>query len=222
MTDVEPFRLPLTEAGEYPDSKRVRLRGDRTGVYQLARAGAEGWIRGQRYDPIGKYRMVYIEWDHTHWSYNEQGDTWAYEDHFEPVTKDATMDDETRKMLREVLKRLPDSDSEAGDTDELEAELEDTSEVSSPPDDDYTPNSHEQYMSTLRSALSSAKNGEAFIVIAVERETNDERSMLVPKVYKGDKAQDASLLLGVQTAQIGTLFHQELAVEKIQRTQEDE
>lgn len=214
---VEPFRLPLTEAGQYPNNTRVCLRGDRTGVYQLARAGAEGWIRGQRYDPIGKFRMVFIEWDQAHWSYNEQGDTWAYEDHFELASKDATMDDETKKLLKEVLKRVG-GETTKSESDELEIELEDTPDETPSSDDDYTPNTHEQYMDTLRNALSAAKNGEAFLIIAVERESD---SILRPKVYKGDKALDASILLGVQTAQIGTLFHQELAVEKIKGTQDD-
>src|SRR4051794_22950181 len=104
---TEGFRLPLTQAGEYPDDGRVKLKGDRTEVYELARAGAEGWVRDRRYDPLdpsGGIRMVFVEWDSDHWGYNQQPNMWTFEDHFEPIEE--TMSDEKKNDIRAALQVL--------------------------------------------------------------------------------------------------------------------
>src|SRR4051812_46071758 len=135
---TEPFRLPLTPQGEYPDSGRIRLRGDRTGVYQLARAGAEGWVRDQKYDPLGKYRMIYVEWDATHWSYNDQGNMWAFEDHFEQVEDKMSKDPDLKALLVALTKKL-DHDSAPAEADEFDLGETKADEQATIDADQYTP-----------------------------------------------------------------------------------
>src|SRR4051812_27694283 len=98
----EGFRLPLTEPGTYSELGRIRLRGDKTGVYDLARAGAEGWIRARTLDPVGEFPMVYVEWDKDHWAYNGQSDIWTYEDHFERANEEkmSNNNEQIRKALQ--------------------------------------------------------------------------------------------------------------------------
>ncbi len=73
-----------------PIGTRVRLKSDRADVYPFAVAGSEGVIKARRSDDMRAFPMVFIEWDHDHWTYNGEQHGWTFEDHFEPV-KDSKM-----------------------------------------------------------------------------------------------------------------------------------
>lgn len=207
-----PFRLPLSERGEYPDSGRVALRGDRTELYALAKAGAEGWIRAQRYDPLdpsGNIRMVYVEWDKDHWAYNEQPDTWAFEDHYElaneRVDETSTSDDndDIRDALRLIMGHLGMGEETPPQGDLHEAEADDGLD------------SQEQYMETLKEAIGVASGGEAFLIVTVGRDVSGGRPTLAPHLFRAETSPEASVLVGAHMSHLGSLYHRELAGERI-------
>lgn len=220
------FRLPVTPQGEYPDDRRVRLRGSRTDVYDLAKANAEGWVRAHNFDPVGKFPMILVEWDTDHWTYNGQGNMWTFEDHFELVNEDKMKnDDELRQALKVIAEHYAKEDdpgpTEAEIEDDLDLEIEERQE---PSESGFLPATNEQYISTLRQALQASKDADSFILIAVGKETHPQtgRPILAPRIFKADKTEEAALLLGTHVHQIGLLAHQELAIEAIAAVAGDE
>ena len=214
----EDFRLPLTPHGEYSDSGRVRLRGDRTDVYDLAKANSEGWVRARSHDPVGGFRMVLIEWDEKHWTYNGQGNMWTYEDHFEPVQEQEVMskdDDELRAALKVIAAKLGDDKKEADPVEDDVATILGGGDDEDP--DAFTPATNDEYLSTLKQAMKAASQAEGFVLIAVGTEEHPQtgRPVLAPHIFKADKTEEASLLVGTHLHQLGLMAHQELAFEAV-------
>ena len=212
------YRLPL--------NSKVRLKGDRTDVYTLAKAGAEGWVRERTMDPVGAFPMVLVEWDKSHWAYNGQPDTWTFEDHFDLVQEQEQVNDKTPdqseiaaalEVLRKAASANDEPEQRARAHPEPERHLQIVPDEPEPEGESDLLND-EEYLRLLRSAAGHAAGAEAFLVVAVKHEEGPfggGKTALVPRVFKGEKSDAATTLLGLQLAHLAAIFHQELAVEQI-------
>lgn len=195
-------------------NQRVRLKGDgQDQIYPMAPAGSEGWVRKQEFDSAG-YPMVYIEWDRDHWTYNGEKDVWTFDSHFEPL-KDVTMSKDTsqpdfgeflefmRRQYEEFNKSTNDEDLETGKAEKIEK-----------PKDDETV-TQEEYNAVLAAATEAATVADGFLMIAISKDEDAGRPMLVPFLIKAYKSTEAGLLAESQLSHLGGIAHENLAFTKI-------
>lgn len=205
------FKLPV--------NSRVRLKDDRADVYTFAVAGSEGIVRARRPDDMGAFPMVYIEWDHEHWTYNGESNGWTFEDHFELVENNMPekpdRDEALRTAAEAILAAIGDDQDNSSEPEE-EAPAQDEEE----PAFQHSPD----YEGIVEKALDFlTTSAEAFIIIGVEkidhpfRQDDDDVAdhVLVPRVYSSYRDDEAGILVETQMAALVANVMQGQAAELI-------
>lgn len=192
-----------TEKGD-----RVRLKGQgQDSLYEAAYAGAEGWVRKHRHDPLG-YPEIFVEWDKTHWTYNGEDDGWTMESHFDILEDEMHHDDDKHPISEHLLKKMaeqmgydlsPREETDKGGRD-LSAEYERIAE----------------------GALEAIAEGTAFIVIAVREFDSGHGPMRATEVFNGYKDEISQYLLEANISRIGSKAHERVISKILHELMEEE
>lgn len=185
--------------------QRIRLKGDgQDNVYEFAHAGAEGWVTALHIDEVG-YPMVAVHWDTEHWTYNGEDDTITFEDHFDPVDEGKPMgEDNTDPFVDWLLKSVGTTEEEA------RAEFEQSQE-------EYE---EEPYTKDLGDAYDAAFDGEAYVMLVLERQEipdGEGSYSLIPKVYQNSRTTQGTLLAQMYLSQTATNFHEAIVKSVLRR-----
>lgn len=202
---------------------RVFLRPEVSEVYEMAPAYAEGWIRGRRVDPIGDFKMVYIEWDSSHWTYNHQPNMWTFEDHLEKV-RDKKMADETPDNKEQiaaalgVLAQALGVGSEPAKKIEVERTEEEVGEERA---EAVTPDNVKQFEHVFERAVNVARDSDAFIIACVSKSDAPPDSgaefVMTPALFSYSLSPESAILLDAQLGEVVSESHQALAIGAIRR-----
>lgn len=177
-----------------PLDEPVRLKSEFADVYALAAPGAVGFAR-RRKDDEG-FKMVFIEWDQSHWAYSGESDKWTFENHFEPVKDETKMSDEKRKLPADLLAGIEELFAEYQNSDEGETKVE----VEVPESDLFDIEGDEEFANRAKRAGEAAAEGTAFVLIGVSETEFEGEKALVPYVVSSYKNETAGLFLETQIA----------------------
>lgn len=208
---------------------RVFLRPEVSEVYEMAPAYAEGWIRGRRVDPIGDFKMVYIEWDASHWTYNGQPNMWTFEDHLDKV-RDKKMADETpdnegpnKEAIATALGVLAQAlgvGSEPAKSPKTEPERTEE-EAGEERAEAVTPDNVKQFEHIFERAVEVARDSDAFIIACVSKSDAPEDSgaqfVMTPALFSYSLSPESAILLDAQLGEVVSESHQALAIGAIRR-----
>lgn len=199
--------------------ERVRLRPDRSEIYQMAPAYSEGTIEGRRIDPIGDFKMVFIKWDSSHWTYNGQPDMWTFEEHFDKVGEKQMTDGPDKKQVATALDVLAQA---LGVKSEAEPTQEEVGEQRA---EEVTPDKVKQFEHVFERAVEVARDSDAFVIACVRKEDAPDGSgaqfVLTPALFSNALSRESAVLLDAQLAEIVSEAHQSLAVQEIRRLLDD-
>lgn len=212
MTDTEQqptFKFKIND--------RVRLKEDRHEVYPAAFGGSEGWIKDQRVDDFGNYKMVYVVWDREHWTYNGERDLWTFEDHFDKVEEEPMAEEPGKPSKDAIAQALSVLAQGLG----VESPTQGSPEQQ--PEPEVQPVEHEdRFHEILNRALDTVADGDAFMIVSVRAEDPPPgvgvSHVLIPSFFSAATLPEARLLLYGQLAAVVADHHQELAVREIERT----
>lgn len=179
-------------------NQRVRLRGNgEDSLYSLAAAGSEGWVRAQKYDPLG-YPLVQIEWDRNHWTYNGEADKWTFESHFDPIEEKSMSDLDPEKIAQAVVAAL--TQQQSGQTP-----------TSAPEAPKALPSTPDEILADLAESFKCVEGGEhkphAYVLIALNKV---DEGVYDPHVHSKALSAEASHVLQLYLAKLGFLAHQDL------------
>lgn len=182
-------------------NQRVRLKGNgEDGLYSLAAAGSEGWVRGQKLDPLG-YPLVQIEWDRNHWTYNGESDKWTFEAHFDPIKEDKPMAEQNPEQIAQIIAAVM---AQMQDTPNV-APAE-TPEIAAEP-----PESPEAVLADLQESAKciaeSDSKPHAYVLVAMEEV---EPGVWNPHVHSRYASTEAGRVLELYIAKLGFLNYQDL------------
>lgn len=187
---------------EIPKDAYVRLLEQPSTLYPYAWAGSKGWVKKHRFNDIGDFPLVWIQWDREDWRVDGQPDGWYFESHFEPIkNEEKNVDDATRKQLASVAESLVKL-AEGDDSDKKDAAEEAVRAT------------NEAYAEQLEAAVDAARDAEAFVFIAVSshpQAENPQVRIFEPVVVEGHTNEPARIMLGTQVSRLGTIFHVESA-----------
>ncbi len=200
---------------EFHKDQRVRLKNQPADIYRRAYGGSEGIVRKTKKDEFG-YPMIYIEWDKNHWTYNGEEDMWTFADHFDPVERIEMPRDDSNdsKLIKDLINFLDKYQKNQGQ-DNTEA---------NPEEDQERRERRQVYAETVQEAFEKVVDGEAFLMVCVEREGGESASIynLVPYIFASTITEEAATLLEVQLSQILATMHQNLGGKYLARLAEDE
>jgi len=207
----------------FEPNDRVRLRPEVSEIYAMAPAYSEGWVRGRRIDPIGDFKMVFVEWDSEHWTYNGQPDMWTFEEHFDKVESKGKLmaDDINKEQVASALDVL--AKALLGDKTEKpeNAEGKTQEEIGEERAEAVTPDKMKQFEHVFAKAVEVAKDSDAFIIACVRKEDAPAGSgadfTLTPALFSYALSRESAVLLDVQIAEISSEAHQSLAIQEIRR-----
>lgn len=196
-------------------NQRVRLKPDgQDALYTKACAGSEGWVRRQKVDDLG-YPMVWIEWDKDHWTYNGEPDRWAMEAHFDPIQEakmseqDSSEDFANFQRFQEFLRWQENQVSGQDKPVEKEPEPKQAEETV-----------EEEFDQAIDAAIASSRASDAFILIGISREEREDQSLpkLTPFVIMAAKTPASSMLANLQLGHLASVALENLTVDAIQRS----
>jgi hypothetical protein len=158
--------------------------------------------------------MVYIEWDKDHWAYNGEPDRWAFESHFDPVedkkmpdSSDFTPEDWADYQAFQAFRAMQKAEGKEDSKPEPKPEPG--------PGDSLDP---ERYEARVNAAIEMLREGNAFIVITVDREESEGSTpAFAQNVLTGYKSPEAGLLAELQLSRLGTVAFQSLTFEALQK-----
>lgn len=189
---------------QLPIGAYVELKAGFDDVYAEATSGSRGTIRDRRSDKYG-FKEIYVEWDKEHWRYHGEADGWTYENHFKPVARP----DES----------LLDTDVPAPNAPEV---CPDCGGIH--PDDDFQERA-EVYFDFLGEALEEAADGEAFLVVTVKRERDENgQTRLTPVIMAASLDDEATAMIEAHLVNLAALAHQnfsEALIRNLQRKRND-
>lgn len=197
---------------------RVSLRPEVSDIYAMAPAYSEGWVRSRRIDTFGNYRMVFIEWDSSHWTYNGQPDMWTFEDHFDKVESKMTDETPDKSQIANALDIL----GQALGMDKAEQEPT-QKEVGEQRAEEVTPDRTKQYEEVLNRAIEAARDGDAFVIGVVQKSdppdgvAGDAKFVLIPSLYSYSMSPESAVFLDANLQEVIAESHQQLAVSEIRR-----
>lgn len=199
-----------------PDNTRVKLKdGISPDFYDgFGLPGNEGWIR--QHKAVDRYgpHQVFIQWDHDHWSYNGAQDRWTWEDHFD-IVEGTPMNETKQDQIRALVGAFGDSLIEiaAGDP-EPPADVQ----VPEAPKPTGSKDEEPSYDEVLDAATKTASDAEAFFVLAIRKEVNEEtqEGLIYPVAYHASQNTRASLLAQMQLSKLAASFQERLVMQTMQ------
>lgn len=125
----------------------VELKPGTEVVYPRALAGMRGVVRGLKEDDAG-FGQAYIEWDKEHWRYNGEQDGWTFATHFRPV------EGVEHEILGTEIHEVPPTPPRIPSEEEQER--------------------IDQYIAAIEAAFEKASESEAFFLITLKRDSEDD------------------------------------------------
>jgi hypothetical protein len=186
---------------------RVILKGQgQDSLYQAAYAGAEGWVRKHRHDPLG-YPEIFVEWDKSHWTYNGESDGWTMEAHFDIVEDEMDHDDKhpisehlLNKMAQQMGYDLVPKGQKADKNAALAAE----------------------YDRIAVHAMEAITEGDAFVLITVSENNDGDGPAKIAEVFNGYKDEVSQYLVEANVSRIGSKAHERVITHILHEIMEGE
>lgn len=175
---------------DFAPNTKVELLPGCDEVYRYAVAGSRGTIRKVKEDEFG-FPLVYIEWDKTHWRYNNEPDGWTFASHFKTIEED----DPVAEQIAKAQKRRDDERCEHCGA-EHSAEVREA----------------EKYLDAVQSAMYSAVSSDGFLLITLTQEPLDALGFVgyVPAIYSASLSPGAAKALEEHALRLAAMAKREL------------
>lgn len=172
----------------------VELLDQYSDVYPRSPTGARGWIRGKRQlsksDP-----EIYIEWDKTHWRYQQERDGWTFEHHFKPV-----QDIDLHEILADAQRQV---------------------ESERCPDCGRDHQAPQEFLELLMQAQEKALGSDGFFIITLTPKVADGVTIYEPEIFSHTLTDAAECMIKAQLAYFTSQLYAQSAVETIRQLRDD-
>lgn len=174
----------------------VELLDQYSDVYPSSPTGARGWVRGKRQlsksDP-----EVYIEWDKTHWRYQNERDGWTFEHHFKPVD-----DLDMHQILSNAQEQV---------------EAERCSECGGVHTPEGTP---EEFLDVLMEASEAAVASDGYFIITLTPREYEGYLVYEPEIYSRVLSETAREMIKAQLVHYAGQLFTQTALDNVRDLQE--